>query len=309
MHVSIVCQRLADVSFLFLKTSNDRLAAILILRYGVATVGTSLRSVARRHGSGTEMSDRDAGRRYLAGVYRDDRLLRSHNVSDQQFDHILQRLAFVYHSGRRAVTQCRCKASFHDWRPRMCDTVGGCSHVALVHTEPNLLHPLSYYGFWLASALPAPLHSDAVVSRVRTEAWWVRHGFVPDHTWAEMLRISPTWSIGEGGLFGCWFEVSIGSGVGVNVGRSLKAIHRTHLAAALGFNVTALFDRPIRGREHLWEAWRRGRAASMRGSPSPSNRTSAMTNASSSTTTTTSMWPPPMCGGLSLSLSSPTRRG
>lgn len=254
------------------------------------------------------MSDRDAGRRYLAGVYRDDRLLRSHNVSDQQFDHILQRLAFVYHSGRRAVTHCRCKASFHDWRPRMCDTVGGCSHVALVHTEPNLLHPLSYYGFWLASALPAPLHPDAVVSRVRTEAWWVRHGFVPDHTWAEMLRISPTWSIGEGGLFGCWFEVSIGSGVGVNVGRSLRAIHRTHLAAALGFNVTALFDRPIRGREHLWEAWRRGRAAAMRGSPSPSNRTSAMTNASSSSTTTTSMWPPPMCGGLSLSLS-PLRRG
>ena len=141
--------------------------------------------------------------------------------------------------------------------------------------------------------------------RVRTEAWWVRHGFVPDHTWAEMLRISPTWSIGEGGLFGCWFEVSIGSGVGVNVGRSLRAIHRTHLAAALGFNVTALFDRPIRGREHLWEAWRRGQAAAMRGSPSPSNRTSAMTNASSSSTTTTSMWPPPMCGGLSLSL----RRG
>ena len=253
-----------------------------------------------------QMSDRDAGRRYLAGVYRDDRLLRSHNVSDQQFDHILQRLAFVYHSGRRAVTQCLCKASFHDWRPRMCDTVGGCSHVALVHTEPNLLHPLSYYGFWLASSLPAPLHSDAVVSRVRTEAWWVRHGFVPDHTWAEMLRISPTWSIGEGGLFGCWFEVSSGSGVGVNVGRSLRAIHRTHLAAALGFNVTALFDRPIRGREHLWEAWRRGRAAATIGSPS--NRTSAMTNASSTTTTTTSMWPPPMCSGLSLTLS-PLRRG
>lgn len=198
----------------------------------------------------------DAARLYLAGLYRDDRVL---DASQRTVSSLLSRLAFVYHTGRKVVSDLRCKASFHDWRPTMCVASGGCARVALVLTQPNLLAPLSYHGFWLASALPAPLsfiEADSKQDSFRIQ-WWLRRGFVSDNAWTEVLRISPRWTIGEGGAFGCWFAVCrAGSGVGMNVGRSLRAFNRSHLSELLSLNLTELFATPIRGREHTWVQWR-----------------------------------------------------
>ena len=205
----------------------------------------------------TPSRDLEPLRRYLVAVYRDDRLL---SVPHYFIADLLGNLSFVFHEGRRALpgaAQPKCKASFHDWRPATCEGAGGCARVALLYTQPNLLNPLSYYGFWRASALPASLHAPTAVDGL-AEPWWAQHGFVADDAWAEMLRLAPRWTVGEGGAYGCWFEVARGSGVAVNVGRSLRAINRAHLAARLRLNLTSIFARPVRGREHTWVAWRRG---------------------------------------------------
>lgn len=114
----------------------------------------------------------------------------------------------------------------------MSDAVNG--QIALLHRAPNAIWEMSFYGFWRPTALQVQ--------------------FTPDGKWAEVLRLAPHWRTGEGGLYGCWFEASRGSGAAINVGRSLRVMNRSALAAALNLNVTSIFATPVRGRRHLWHS-------------------------------------------------------
>ena len=67
---------------------------------------------------------------------------------------------------------------------------------------------------------------------------WPEAVFARDNEWAEVVRstsmskaFGDSWS--EGGGRGCWFFLSKGSGVHVNVGRSLRAANRSDVCATL----------------------------------------------------------------------------
>lgn len=181
-----------------------------------------------------------AARLYLASVYHDVRILSPHDVPPERLSLLLSRLFYVYFEGYAVVSRCNCRASFHDWRPSMGHAV------ALLHRPPNLIHPISDFGFWRAAAL-RDLSSPPFA--------------YPDHSWAEVLRLAPSWSgahsSGEGGAFGCWFELSVGSGIAINIGRSLRVTNRSELVSAFGLNISSIFEQPVRGREHLWHGYRR----------------------------------------------------
>ena len=150
---------------------------------------------------------------------------------------VISTLGFVYLAGLHLLN-VSCKASFHDWRPSMSQAVDG--RVALLHRSPNLIWEMSFYGFWLPDGLPTT--------------------FAADDSWVEVLRIAPHWRVGEGGAYGCWFEICRGSGVAIHVGRSLRAVNRSMLATLLHLNVNEVFAKPVRGRNHLWHAYRNGSA-------------------------------------------------
>jgi len=190
----------------------------------------------------------DGHARYLASVYRDVRLL-TWSATDLQS--MLDRVYWVYHSAR-PLFNLRCRSNFDAFRPEMLEPSDrdGASHIALLQHAPNLIHRMSWFGFWLHSRLPMPLklHQNAEAQ--------LGTGWIADHAWAEVMRIAPTWRIGEGGNYGCWFEVSAGSGIALNVGRSLRARNRAHLVAMLGANITRIFERPVQGKLHAWQTAR-----------------------------------------------------
>ena len=185
-------------------------------------------------------------RLYLASVYNDVRVF---SLPASRLFSILAPLFFVYFEGFELFArEATCKASFHDWRPPMGP------NVALLHRTPNLIHHLAYYGFWRASQFTPRVEFSSPKADLTTPP------FAADGTWAEVLRLAPTWSgartAGEGGAFGCWFELSSGSGIALNVGRSLRVHNRTELARVFDLNLTALFAKPVRGSTHIWESYR-----------------------------------------------------
>jgi hypothetical protein len=191
---------------------------------------------------------------YLASVYRDERLLR---LSHATASAMISNLSWVWHAGV-PLLKLRCKSTFKSWRPGTGSVAA--TTIALLHAKPNLVWRMSQYGVWLASGLPAPLQLMGTGHPAGPSEGvpWRHRGFVADGTWAEVLRLAPTWTVGEGGHFGCWFEMSKGSGIAVQVGRSLRAINRSSLAAQLRINVTQTFERPAdgrKGRKHLWQVW------------------------------------------------------
>ena len=241
-----------------------------------------------------------SARLYFASVYHDPRLISPAEVSPSRVDALLWRASFVYFEGFSPFAhEVRCRASFHDWRPAMG------RGVALLHRQPNLIAPMAYFGFWRAARL--------------RDVWRAEEGppFAADHEWAEVLRIAPTWpgahSNGEGGAFGCWFELSNGSGIAVNVGRSLRVHNRSELARVFGLNISDIFRTPVRGKFHLWEGYRQGIEAanaagganrsSSSGSSSGSGSGSGGSNGGSGGTSITQRdlsWPPPLYSGIDL---------
>ena len=190
---------------------------------------------------------------YLASVYRDERLLQ---LPQQTASAMFDNLSWVWHSGVPLINM-QCKSTFTEWRPGVGHATA--NKVALQHKRPNLIWRMSQYGIWLASGLPKPLVASQSYGGPSAGQLWAHHGFVADHTWTEVLRLTPTWTVGEGGLFGCWFEMSKGSGIAVNVGRSLRALNRSLLATKLKVNVTSTFEKPVdgrKGRRHLWHQFR-----------------------------------------------------
>lgn len=177
---------------------------------------------------------------YLGSVYRDERFL---SIGHHAAAALLANLSFVYLSGLH-LFNVSCKSSFHDWRPAMSEAIDG--RVALLHRAPNAIWEMSFYGFWRPQSL--------------------QMRFIADGTWVEVLRIASTWRLGEGGMFGCWFEASRGSGAAIFVGRSLRVANRSSLASELGLNLTKIFAKPVRGRQHLWQSMRN---ASSTGWPPP----------------------------------------
>ena len=176
-----------------------------------------------------------AARQYLGLVYHDPKAFLS--LPSDAVEDALTRLTFVYYEAVALglFSNLSCKASFHDYRSSMGD-------VALLHRSPNLLHRMTYYGFWRARR--------------------VSSSFAEDGTWAEVLRFAPWWSLGEGGTFGCWFELSRGSGIAINVGRSLRVNNRSELVKALDINISNTFARPIRGGLHHWMRFRQNASRS-----------------------------------------------
>ena len=183
------------------------------------------------------------GQRYLASVYRDARLL---HMPEDQVSRALANLTWIYHSGQPLFC-IRCVVAFADFSNEMLSRSdrSGATHIALLYKSPNLIHVMALFGFLLHSRVPGPQPLAAAA-----HSW---DGWASDHAWVEVVRLRPTWIVGEGGAFGYWFEVAAGSGVALNVGRSLRAHNRSHLASLLGLNVTDVFARPARGDSHVWK--------------------------------------------------------
>ena len=176
---------------------------------------------------------------YLAGVYRDARVLA---LPEAHVRRLLDSLGWVYLAGGRPLFPVRCKSSFIGYRAamRLPSDADGSTEIALLQKPPNLVHRLALYGFWRPAGLPTPLHAGA-------------RGWASDHEWVEVIRLRPTWNVGEGGGFGAWFELSKGTGVALNVGRTLRAANRSELAAKLELNLTEIFSKPNSGHVHLWK--------------------------------------------------------
>ena len=186
-------------------------------------------------------------RRYVAAVYQDP---RAFSMPVTELHLTLSKLWWIYHSGQ-SLFRIRCMMEFSAYCPSLLTETEseGRTHIALLHKAPNLIHRISLYGFWLHSRLPSALRPDDATTHSTGTG---TGGWTRDHGWAEVLRLSPTWTMGEGGTFGYWFEAAPGSGIALDVGRSLRAYNRSHLATLLGLNVTRIFAKPVHGDTHLW---------------------------------------------------------
>ena len=165
--------------------------------------------------------------RYLASVYRDERVLAMPAAS---LESAFTSFSLVYHTGLQHMPNVTCRSWFMAWRPAMG------MQVPLIHEEA--LYPP--YLVWFAAGL-GPRDNPR---------------FAPDRSWAEVMRIDPG-AAKRGG--DCYFELSRGSGVAVYVNRSLRVQSRRELAGMLSVNLTRIFKTPARGNTHIWvHARRRG---------------------------------------------------
>ena len=103
---------------------------------------------------------------------------------------------------------------------------------ALYFPHPYSMISFNDFGVWLPAGVPT----------CETAPAWV-----PDGGFVEVLRIGGLVTRGEHGAAGCWFLRARGSGVFLNVGRSLRARNRAALARQL-----AAFDSSILSHNRSW---------------------------------------------------------
>ena len=172
-------------------------------------------------------------KQYMQSVYRDESVVR---FSSTRLADSLADFSWFYHSAKE-VRPTTCVLGHDMWRRPLCNLTRNGSTVGLLFRTTSLIHRMNDWGFWA----PPAGRCDGNLPR-----------FLDDNVWAEVFRVAPLWTFGEGGAFGCWFFGGVGSGVYLNTGKSLRVANRSALADALGLNVTAIFRRPVHGVEHLW---------------------------------------------------------
>ena len=172
-------------------------------------------------------------RRYFERTYRQDLT----NVDDASLHQRAQSVWWWYHGGTlRADPECFMYST--DWSRTMCARAHA-KHATLLLPSSLLTRNFNSFGRWQPVAMPGACSINAFSAPT----------FFPDHRWVEVLRLGIDFQ--EGGLYGCWFFASPGSGVFLNLGRSLRATNRSMLAVALQLNLTA------KGRMFLdWNPWR-----------------------------------------------------
>ena len=172
-------------------------------------------------------------RRYFERTYRQDLT----NVDDASLHQRAQSVWWWYHGGTlRADPECFMYST--DWSRTMCARAHA-KHATLLLPSSLLTRNFNSFGRWQPVAMPGACSTNAFSAPT----------FFPDHRWVEVLRLGIDFQ--EGGLYGCWFFASPGSGVFLNLGRSLRATNRSMLAVALQLNLTA------KGRMFLdWNPWR-----------------------------------------------------
>ena len=69
---------------------------------------------------------------------------------------------------------------------------------------------------------------------VALQPGYAKRHFFDDNTWVEVIRVRMGALLAEGGTYGCWFWPVRGSGIFVNVGRSLRAANKAAAAKELG---------------------------------------------------------------------------
>lgn len=166
--------------------------------------------------------------RYLQSVYRSF----LSNASDAELMQLMRSRRFVYHAALQLEPMMvKCIALDCEF------TRESCAEFQHNYSSIGLLQACDYYtshffarvGFWIPASVPyscGPLPTS-----------WPADLFVGDHTWTEVLRSAGLakslartrthWV--EGGGRGCWFFLAKGSGVFLNVGRSLRVSNRSEL--------------------------------------------------------------------------------
>ena len=200
-------------------------------------------------------ADSPRWRSYLQRVYRSEEPLPASTARG-----LLERAFWFYHSapfdGR---VEC-----FHQQESalntrQVCAVRPSGLRIVIRHRpQPESL--LARFGFFLPATRPGtcrrkcPIVPPAVPAAAATKTTTTVSGvqqvaprrtqcpieqlMAADHSWVEVTRIAersffPRPKKREGGALGCWFFAAAGSGVFLNVGRSLRVTRREDLAAAL----------------------------------------------------------------------------
>ena len=187
-----------------------------------------------------------SARVYLRSVYRQD--MSDH--ADSMLIRLLRSLQFLYIADLNITDPLAfdCAVEESRWTRSRCAGVGQLAHKRMAWTiRSGWARGMPF--IWSIGALPyscGPRPS------------WPDQAFIADGTWAEVIRarsMSQFWI--EGGGRGCWFFLAKGSGVFLNVGRSLRVANRSELADALQINLTALFEKTLRPTRFGWvPTWR-----------------------------------------------------
>ena len=160
------------------------------------------------------------------------RVYREHHSPDNTMPSDLVPNAVWYYHTAHSMMRVRCLLNVNQYfeRARVCSAPLNDTAI-VVRVPPNPETNLDWYGFWLPQSHPgscAGKHPEQL--------------FLADDTWVEVIRIAeahfhPRRRKREGGARGCWFFAAPGSGVFLHTGRSLRAISRSGLAAALNMTM------------------------------------------------------------------------
>ena len=175
----------------------------------------------------------DDARAYLQSVFREPLA----HVPARALIERVEAAEWIYHHPSLPMGQMGCSHNLQRPRRSMCNAKRALRH-GLVFCSPVKVRQINWFGFFQPRAESMCLHRHA---RPRKPA------FHTDGSWLEVLRIgtiavtgSPATvqRFGEGGGHGCWFLAVRGSGIWLNVGRSIRAHSRAELVRTLGFNMS-----------------------------------------------------------------------
>ena len=185
-------------------------------------------------------------RPYFRNVYRDASI---DAWPDQLLAERWAQLTWVYHtpvpSLRLAFAQ-----DFHHAHPSVCqapDPDAPIQQPGLLFCPTVKVRNMHWFGYWRPAT--TLLHGCEQLRALATSEADERPvpPFVDDNAWFEVTRVatkvvtgaaSVIRKFGEGGGHGCWFLGAQGSGVYLNVGRSLRIHNRTELMHRLGYPPT-----------------------------------------------------------------------
>ena len=183
---------------------------------------------------------------YMRTVYHEPGLSR------EQMAPRLPSVRWWYHSAPLDV-DCRQDAFFPDGKFESASFLRSfCNRslAAIFLRPPMVTAAMSEHGYWgLTHELCSPRRGG------QTSSPSLQH-FEADGAWVEVLRIATTSCTSaerrcEGGRAGCWFAKAVGSGIFLNLGRSLRAYSRRELARALKLNASETFGFFLRSQRDM----------------------------------------------------------
>tara|TARA_B110001452_G_C15232565_1_gene426872 strand:- start:307 stop:2625 length:2319 start_codon:yes stop_codon:yes gene_type:complete len=198
-------------------------------------------------------------RRYYRSVYRE----QLEAISDTMLTQRHSQATWIYHV-LDAPLRLTCAHSFYRSPPSVCaEAKRAQPGVGIVFCSPVKARAINWFGFF------RPGFSGDCADGLRSREYVPDGGqvvalpphqpedhppaFAPDDSWVEVIRVgtktfsdtaekstrqtanaSGSSTFGEGGAHGCWFLLARGSGIFLNVGRSIRANNRSHLMSTFG---------------------------------------------------------------------------